>query len=606
MVKVKYASYTQISPERDVTGSGFSRGQINFKMNMDSMSRWNPYKSYIRMRVRLSKINDNPLDLDDGIAPNMFQGDTFWQQMNAQCNGVKVSEIDDYVGQVASLRQRYALPESRRKEFLSGTNFAQADIDKRINEVSVNGIDQENTIQERVHPGNQASTIAYTLPSMALSIADLNAQALNARNLDAADTIQILAGAASTARWVDTAGADLVDIRDIYRVGDIVNYQSAGPVRSSFVIVSFVDALNANIAADQAIANSAATAIGAAHSVIRHYNPYENGGDIVGVNTLFLTELEVGDRLLNKDTNEEHKVITVTDNLNITVYPPPRTRFIATANWCRIRRKQSRRVKDYELIYKPSLGLFTIDDYLPGNWKIELTPHTNLKFQRYAIESLLDKTPDVDYKLDIIDLQLYIWKGRVASPHNGMEDYDFTELRCQAQTITSASLLNKAFVVNKNSHTFTIAYQKPDAGDDTRFSKTKFRMLNDFEKRISRYQLRINGETLPTPLPQIDTDAAANRDFATQQYYEQLNYNGTIYLDEPEGLKEWFERGPYYSYRLPKKLGAESNRLYVSQEFSITPPENFLLLVFDHYYSGFKLHLQNGLVSKCEKNRMIN
>ena len=136
--------------------------------------------------------------------------------------------------------------------------------------------------------------------------------------------------------------------------------------------------------------------------------------------------------------------------------------------------------------------------------------------------------------------------------YNGKENYDFTEVRGQPQTITTNSLVNEAFVVNKNSHTFSLAYQKPDAGDETRFSKTKFRMLNDYEKWITRHQLRINGETLPTPLPQIDTDSGNNRDFATQQYYEMLNYNGTIYLDEPEALEDWFERGPYYSYRFQK------------------------------------------------------
>ncbi len=607
MVKVKYASYTQISPERDVTSDGFSRGQINFKMNMDSMGRWNPYKSYLRMRVILTKVGGAPLDLDDGIAPNMFQGDCFWQQMNMQCNGVKVSEIDDYVQQVSALRSRYSLPESRRKEFLSGTNFAQADIDKRINEVSTNGKDMDTKTIERVHPGAQASTIAYTAPSVALSIADLNAQARNGRVLDALDEIQIVA-AANTAVWIDNAGVDLVDISDIYNIGDIVSYVDADGSVGHFVINSFAAVLTANISSIQGVVDSASTAIGAAHLVFRHYRRYQDGGAIVGaLGTLFATELEVGDIIINKNNNEEYKVITVTDNTNIIVFPPPKDSFVATANWARIRKNNSRRVKRYELIFKPKMGIFSLDEYLPGNWKLELTPHTNLKYQRYAIESLIDKDPLADYTLSIDNLQLYIWKGMVASPHNGMEDYDFTEVRCQAQTITTESLINKSFVVNKNSHTFTIAYQKPDAGDDTRFSKTKFRMLNDFEKKLKRYQLRINGETLPTPLPdqRFDEDSA-NQDYTTQQYYEQLNYNGTIYLDEPEGLKEWFERGPYYSYKLPKKLNANSNRLYVSQSFSQAKPENFLLLVFDHYYSGFKLHLQNGLVSKVEKNIMVN
>jgi len=556
------------------------------------------------MRVRLAKAGGAILDLEDGIAPNMFQGDCFWQQMNAQCNGVKVSEIDDYVPQVSALKQRYNLPESRRKEFLAHTNFAQADINKRINQVSANGAN-EDMIVERLHPGNQASTIAYTAPSVALTIANLNAQAQNGRVLAQADTIQIIA-AANTATWVDAAGADLVDISDIYRVGDVVSYVDADGSVGSFVINSFAAALVANISSQQGIANSGATAIGANHLVFRHYRRYEDGGAIVGVNTQFQDELEIGDTIINLDTNEQYEVTSITDQLNITVFPPPRQAFAATANWARIRKKQSRRIKEYEICFRPCMGLFSIDEYLGGNWKIELTPHTNLRYQRYAIESIQDKTPINDYTLEVVDMQLYVWKGRVSSVANSSENYSFTEVRCQAQTITSQSLLNKAFVVNKNSHTFSIAYQKPNAGDDTRFSKTKFRMLNDYEKRISRYQLRINGETLPTPLPDIDTDAANNRDYATQQYYEMLHYNRTIYLDEPEGLVEWFERGPYYSYRLPKKLGANSTRLYVSSEFRDNPPENFLLLVFDHYYKGFKLHYENGLVSKCERDTMIN
>lgn len=601
---IKYAAYTQISPERDVTADGFSKGQINFKMNMDSMSRWNPYKSYIRMRIRLANNAGGSLTLDDGIAPNMFQGDCFWQQMNAQCNGVKVSEIDDYVAQVSALKQRYNLPESRRKEFLAYTNFAQPDIHTRINEVSSNGVDKE-MIVERIKPGNQASTIEYIAPSVALSIANLNAQARNGRVLDANDTIQITS-AGSTATWVDNAGADLVDISDIYRVGDIVSYVDADGSIGTFIINSFQALLVANVTLQQGIANSAATPIGANHTVFRHYRRYEEGGTIIGINTTFTTDLQIGDTIINLDTNEQHEVITITDDLTIVVFPPPRQPYEATLNWARIRKKPSRRVKDYELCFKPCMGLFSIDDYLGGNWKIELTPHTNLRYQRYVIESILDKTPVVDYTLEVIDMQLYVWKGRVASVANGPESYNFTELRCQAQTITSNSLLNKAFVVNKNAHTFTIAYQKADAGDDTRFSKTKFRMLNDYEKRISRYQLRINGETLPTPLPDIDNDATNNIDFSTQQYYEMLHYNRTIYLDEPEGLVDWFERGPFYSYRMPKKLNAESNRLYVSSEFRDNAPENFLLLVFDHYYKGFKLEYENGLVSRCEKDLMVN
>ena len=337
------------------------------------------------------------------------------------------------------------------------------------------------------------------------------------------------------------------------------------------------------------------------HRISRHQNVVQ------GVDIDFEEELELGDELLivRPDGEWRTRVIQITDDDEIVVAPKIPC-FLANGTNFIIRKKISRRVKEFELIFKPCMGLFSVDEWLPGNWKLELTPHSNLKYQRYAIESLLDSEPNIDFSLNVIDLQLYIFKGRSSSPMNGLKKYDFTEVRCQAQTITSKSLLNKAFVVNKNSHTFSIAYQKPDAGDDTRFSRTKFIMRASYEKRILRYQLRINGETIPTPLPDIETNEDDGIDFSTQQYYEQLQYNGTIFLDEPEGLKIWFERGPYYSYKLPKKLNADSNRLYVSSEFRDEKPENFLLLVFDHFYSGFQLEVENGMVVRCIKNSMKN
>ena len=118
-------------------------------------------------------------------------------------------------------------------------------------------------------------------------------------------------------------------------------------------------------------------------------------------------------------------------------------------------------------------------------FKLELTPHTNGKYQKYAIESINgDKTPDIDYGLEIIDLQLYLMKGRVSSSISKSESYEYTEIRCQAQTITNNSLLNKAFVVNENAHTFTIAYQQGNAGDNTDFPKTKFIIEDGYEKNI--------------------------------------------------------------------------------------------------------------------------
>jgi len=510
---IQYASYTQISPERDITSSAFSKGQINFRLDLASMSRWNPQKSYIRMRIRMKNGAGNALTVRDGIAPNMNQGHDFWQQMNISCNGVKVSEIDDYYIQVASLKERMVYDQSRRDTMLANTNFAQSSIDDRIAEVSQYGFDK-----------NEPNWIPFTDLFNTVGVPIL----IN-------ETVAVAGGGLSVINYAGAIDLTQTDLS----IGDHVQFTAQPGVYQTRRIVAIA-------AATITVDRDFSAAIGPL-------------------------------------------------NIEAVVNARKNTIYYSKA-------KPARRVSDYELCFRPCLAFFDLDEYLPGNYKLELTPHTDLKYQRYAIESLADAAPNVNYQLEIIDLQFYAWVGRATSPMTKTAHYGYSETRCQAQTITNASLLNKCFIVNPNSHMFCIAYQKADAGDNTSFSKAKFKMINEYEKRLSRYQLRIGGETLPTPLPQINTDPNNNIDYATQQYYEQLMYNKSFYLSDPESLTEWFERGPFYCYVMPKRLNSQQNRLYVSQEFNDASPENFLLLVFDTYYTGFSIVIDNGLITRCERD----
>ncbi len=600
MKAVRYGEYQQISPERDVTADGFPRGKINFIMQSSSTKCWNPYRSYIRMRLRLSKADGDPLELSDGIGPSMFQGDTLWQQMNISCNGTRISGIDDYVPQVSALRQRYAISETRRK-FIDTLNFAQANVHERINEVSEDGIDYSHPVEEQLHPGDQASTIEYAFPINSTDYVDMGFLP----NI----TVQITQ--ANNGRAIFGAfGLGENDIRQHLRIGDICEYIDTNGANhlDTFIIHSFVDAATAQISTMNSarVVNSAATAIDniaplAPLGVIRQANIYENGGVMTGVNTLWTEELIPGDFILNQETGEKYEVTRVANNTTCLVYPPPRQEIFPTQNWLRIRRSHSRQVTEYEICFKPCMGLFSVDEYLGGKWKLELIPHSNGKYQKRAIESIIDKDIGVDFDFEVLDMQMYAWIGTRTSGMNGMKKYGFSEIRCQGQTVTHHSLQNKAFVINKNSHMFTMAFQKPDSGEDSSFSVSKFRMLNDYEKRISRYQLRTNSHTIPTPLPQIDTNPAQNRDFATQQYYETMHYNRAYTHDSPENLSDWFSRGPYYSYAIPNRNDGNSSMLFVSTEFNDVVPENFSLLVFDHFYKTFELEYESGLVKNVRE-----
>ncbi len=619
MKNVKYAKYTELSPVRDVTAAAFPGGQINFQIQNASMTRWNPFRSYLRMRITLSQVGGAQFNHIDDIGPAMFQGHCFWQQLNIQCNGVKVSEMDDYIPQISALRKRYAIGEGRRTGMLGDTNFAQADLTTRINQISADGEDSKANLYRIIRPIDNNATISMALQSPALNLAAFNGRpnttAFLSSPLEAVDTIAIAvggAGAVSVATWVDTnAVAPGLDIRALYRIGDVVSCHIVGAVpppnhNSTFTIVAFVGPLVAQVISSTGEATGAQP-VGAGHHVIRHSVSANDTAIVTGVNTTFLSNLQVGDLIVEEGTNSEMRVVNVANDLQAHVVHLTATPFATTLDWHIKRKKQSRRVRHYELCFKPCLGLFSLDKWLPGNWKLELTPQSSAKYMKYAIESLnYTKTPGLDFTVIVEDLKMYVCKGAMTTPKNNTETFNFTEIRCQAQTITSATSLTKSFVVNKNAHTFSFAFQKPDSGDDTRYPKTKFTMLNGYEKNLSSYQLRLNGESLPVPVPDIRTNSGLAQDFSTQQYYEMLHYNGTIFLDEPESLTDWFERGPYYTYVLPKKPVGSANTLYVTTEFRDPRPENFLLMVFDHYHKSFQIEVENGLVVRCTRDKNVN
>lgn len=613
---MEYSKFEQVQSERDIKGSNFTKGNINFIWTTDGPKYTNPFRSYFRVRCRLSRGNtDNPLQLSDGIAPNMFLVDNLIQHQRHYINGVQVSETQDYIPQLSALHKRINYNEQMLETLGSKTMFSQANIHERINEVSSDGKDQLDMVCEQSHPGDQESTIAYTAPSVALSIANLNTQARNGRNLDAADTIQIIA-AANTAVWADNALGDLVDISDIYNIGDIVSYVDAANAVGSFVINSFAAALTANISSQQGIANSAATAIGANHLVFRHYRRYQDGGDLVGLNTLFETELEIGDEILNKDNNEQYKVITITDDTNITVFPPPRDSFAATDNWCKLNKNNSRQVKDFELIWKPCMGFYYIDDWIQGKHKLEITPHAQGLIQQYAIEALTNKQPNLsvpangDFTFEMTDMLMYVYTGYSEKSFSGSKSYSFTEMRAQSQTLTTSSLTDKTFIVNPNTHALTLFYQDSRApSDDTRFSRSKFTIEANQELNLSRYYIKYHGHFLPNPSADPEFDDATNKDFTTQNYYEMLMYSGAALLkSDVEDLNRWQERGPYYHYKWPKSVRERTERVYVSSQFSEEFIDNKFPNIFlvDHYLKNFTLKCSNGYVQEVTASRPVN
>lgn len=601
---MEYKYYKQVQPERAIQGN-FSSGQLDFRFSLNNRSTWVPARTYLKIKMKITKGDDSLIDKAFGLAPNMFICDNLFQQMDMRLNGTIVSEWNDYIAQCATLKHRLYKDLNERESHLSSINYSQISIHDRINEIATDGQNPENRILEQFHPGNQLSTISYALPSTALSIADLNLQAINGRIIAVGDTIAIASVPQPTATWIDVGLADLVDIRDIYRVGDIVNYQTAGPVSASFVIISFVNALVANIVMNQVVIASLATAIGATHSVIRHYNPYENGGNIIGVNTFFLSEIDIGDILLDKDTDTEYKVTDIIDDITINVFPPPQERIDATDNWCILRQNPSQRAHDIELIWRPPLGFFDITDMLSGDYKLELTPHAEGVWQKHAVEGLTNRavgTTADDFKIEITEINMYIWKCINQNSLSGQKSYTYSDIRCNSQNLTTNSLTSKIFNVSEKNHSLTLAYQDSSAGDDIRFSRSKFKIANDAELKLVRYYIQKDGITIPDPIPSLEKNTSTGINRMTQRYYENFAYSDADrQLIKKETLRDWFDAGIFFHYKWGKGYKV-SDQVQIYSNFSEQFAVNPQILLFDHYKCTISMKIVNGTVVGVSKS----
>ena len=322
------------------------------------------------------------------------------------------------------------------------------------------------------------------------------------------------------------------------------------------------------------------------------------------------TELRIGDSIRLNVLGNRNVVRTITGITNnsiildrdvVAAYVPTPiepAQGNSTIQYCKS--KPSRRTREFQIVFKPRMGIFDVDQWFPGDWMLTLHPHTQSKFKKFVIESLVDKTAGADFDVVVQDLQLHVWKGMTSGVSNGVKEYEWNEIRVQKQTVTNSSLQNKTYTINPKTHTLSLAFQKPNAGDDSRFPRNKFISEQDNHLKLQVWQMRLDGKTLPIPTPQIEYDRTLNvdKDYTTQYYYEYLMYSRAMNLDDPESLREWQERGPIYTLKLREKIQS-SNRLVVSSQFS-NLSESISQLIFDHHYKRCRIHCENGMVSKVE------
>ena len=129
--------FSEVQPERDISGDNFSKGEINYQFQMDSRGYWNPYRSYFKLRFKLTKGNDAAIDVAKFV-PSHILFDNLFQQQRICLDNVCLSEVNDYVPQVSSLKHRMYKSEAYLKSFGNVSNFTDSDKTKRGSQYGTN------------------------------------------------------------------------------------------------------------------------------------------------------------------------------------------------------------------------------------------------------------------------------------------------------------------------------------------------------------------------------------------------------------------------------------------------------------------------------------
>ena len=504
-------AYDQHPPTRDVTNGAFSNGAIRFRFQTAGQKWWLPSRSYIRMRMSIADGAGNPLDIADGVAPNMGTCSSLFQSAEMRINDKVVSRIGDFMPQIDALETRLSKSKSWLDSAGNSTNLWQTDLQERMAVTAHDGKKGSSIVDEAYEPFAANTTIAVATNGIATLVGELNGTA-----------------AAGT-----TAGVPKVNVGDTVEIGGVV--LTCVLATPGLATIGF----NAPVAIT-AIAATAMKAGGVAAGAIQ-------------------------------------------------------CKFVRAIN-------KARKLKEFELIWTPPLSLFKLDHALPsGSYELVLVPQPGLTFQQYGIESLVNKTPNTDYKLAVEDMYFYcnVVDGKRADDITYLLDLDATN--CQSDNIKTTSLQQRNFDVSPSTYALTVAYQDLRVGQDTRFSSSKFKSYDvagstSTELALNRFYMNYAGQSLPSP--DADPTFDVQVDKTTQRYADTMLYNGGIFdAGGCETIEEYHDRGSYYYFAIPRDGSDRSTQVAVHQQFKTgTNIDNMRALLFSHSKQVARVSVSDGRV----------
>ena len=173
----------QVPATREINNGNFFRSDQTFRWNIAGNSWWSPAQSYFRIRSTLTGPAGAPLRGSDNIAPAFCFMDCMYRSASFSMNGIRVSQITDYMPQISALKNRHGKSSDYREGVGNSLAFYDTDFYRRQARVIVDGKNDET--EYKIYNATELNVLANTVQlvagagrlgtmTMALAAANLN------------------------------------------------------------------------------------------------------------------------------------------------------------------------------------------------------------------------------------------------------------------------------------------------------------------------------------------------------------------------------------------------------------------------------------------------
>ena len=188
----------QVPATREINNGNFFRSDQTFRWNIAGNSWWSPAQSYFRIRSTLVGPAGAPLKGSDNIAPAFCFMDCMYRSASFSMNGIRVSQITDYMPQIAALKNRHGKSRDYRQGVGNSLAFYDTDFYRRQARVIVDGTNDESKY-------------------FTFGVTDLGVAVGGAANVD--NKIEV-----KMAGTIDVkVGTGAVNFAPLFQIGDVVN-----------------------------------------------------------------------------------------------------------------------------------------------------------------------------------------------------------------------------------------------------------------------------------------------------------------------------------------------------------------------------------------------